>query len=97
MKSTTIVGLNLFVALGLFGQTDSEGMVDELTADIAAEGGDNVRLIQSGSENYWYGFPPLTWILTPVVTTVAADFEPSAETLAEAEANEAAEQAEGLD
>jgi len=41
-------------------------MVDDLTESIAAEGGDRVRIIKGDSENYWDGFPPITWILTPV-------------------------------
>lgn len=84
VKSTSSVGLNLFIVLRLFGATDMGGILDEVTEDIAEEGGDRVRVIQSDSENYWYGFPPLTWIFTPVVTTVAAEYEPSPEDLAEA-------------
>ena len=84
IKTTTSVGLNLGILLKLFGATDINGLVDELTAEIAAEGGDNVRVIQSSSENYWYGFPPFTWILTPVITTVAADYEPTEEALEKA-------------
>ncbi|QDU69177.1 hypothetical protein [Engelhardtia mirabilis] len=79
LRSSTNVGLNLFVVFTIFGSTDTGGMVDEITGEIAAEGGDRVRIIQSASENYWYGFPPLTWILTPVVTTVAADYVPANE------------------
>jgi hypothetical protein len=78
VKSTSSVGLNVFILFKLIGGTNIEGMIDELTAEIAAEEGDKVRIIQSSSENYWYGFPPFTWILTPVITTVAADYEPSA-------------------
>ena len=39
------------------------------------QGGDNVRVFQAATENYWYGFPPFTWIVTPVISTVAADYE----------------------
>lgn len=83
VKSTTNIGLNLLVVVRLVGGTDIDGMIDELTEEIAEEDGDRVRIIQSSSENYWYGFPPLTWILTPVITTVAADYEPSDTVLAE--------------
>ena len=79
LKSTTSVGLNLFIIFGLFGKTDTVGMIDELTGEIASEGGDRVRIVQSTTENYWYGFPPLTWILTPVITNVAAEYEPDPE------------------
>ncbi len=90
VKSTSNVGLNLFVVLKIAGGTNIDGMIDELTKEIGAEGGDRVRIIQSSTENYWYGFPPFTWIFTPVITTVAADYEPADEALAE----ELAEQSE---
>ena len=85
VKTTTVVGFNLLVLIRLIGGTNTDGMIDELTAEIAAEGGDGVRIIQTTSENYWYGFPPFTWILTPVISNVAADYRPSEEALAEAQ------------
>ena len=91
VKTTTNVGLNLLIIIKLFGATDMDGMIDELTQAIADEGGDRVRVIQSSAENYWYGFPPFTWIVTPVITTVAADYEPTEEMLEEAEEKQAEE------
>ncbi|MEM6570467.1 MAG: hypothetical protein AAF957_18800 [Planctomycetota bacterium] len=88
VRSSTNVGLNLFILVKLFGDTDMAGLIDDLTEDIANENGDRVRVIQSSSENYWYGFPPFTWILTPVVTTVTADYEPTDEELAKRDAAE---------
>lgn len=90
LKSTTSVGLNLVILLRLFGATTTTSLVDELTGEIAEEGGDRVRIVQSSSENYWYGFPPFTWIVTPVVNTVTAEYEPTEEEL-EAARNEAKE------
>lgn len=81
IKSHTNIGVNLLIFLKLFGATSLPYEIDLLTEEIAEEGGDVVRMIESSSENYWYGFPPFTWILTPVVTTVSADYEPSAEVL----------------
>lgn len=49
-------------------------MVDDLTAEITPENGDRVRLIETDTEVFWYRFPPVTWIITPVVTTVTADY-----------------------
>ena len=83
VKSTTNVGFNLAIIIGLLGSTDIHTMVEETTSEIAEEGGDTVRIIQSATENYWYGFPPFTWVITPVITTVAAEYEPTAEQLAE--------------
>ena len=61
-----------------------------IDAEIAAKGGDRVRLVQTGAENYWYGWSPFTWILTPVVTDVVVEFEPSKEELDKAKRDNAA-------
>jgi hypothetical protein len=84
IKSTTNVGLNFLIGLKIVGGTDTPGMIQEITSSIAEDGGDKVRIIQSESENYWYGFPPFTWILTPVITTVTADYRPSEDALGKA-------------
>jgi hypothetical protein len=86
VKSHTNVGFNLFVGIPLFGSTTLPAEIDLLTHEIADEGGDKVRMIESSTENYWYGLPPLSWILTPVITTVTADYHPSPEVLAKDQA-----------
>ena len=78
VKTTTNIGFNLLIIVPLLGNTSIDSMLDETTGVIAAEGGDRVRVIQSGAENYWYGWSPFTWIITPVVTDVALEYEPSA-------------------
>ena len=87
IKSSTSVGLNIFILLKILGGTDTSGMIDGVTGEIADENGDHVRMIESANENYWYGFPPFTWILTPVVTTVTAEYRPSEEEFTKAEAD----------
>jgi hypothetical protein len=77
VKTTTNVGFNLLILLPIAGNTTIDSMIDETTAEIAREGGSRVRLVQSGSENYWYGWSPFTWVLTPVVTDVVIEYEPS--------------------
>jgi hypothetical protein len=74
---TTQVGLRLLVVVPFLGRLGIDGQVQELTRDIAIRGGDRVRIVQGSTENYWYGFPPLTWVLTPVVTTLNAEYVPS--------------------
>jgi hypothetical protein len=76
--TTTKIGLNLLVIVPFMGDMGISGLVRDMTADIKEEGGDEVRIVQGGSENYWYGWPPFTWIVTPVISTVAAEFIPSA-------------------
>jgi hypothetical protein len=82
VKTTTNIGLNLLVILPFLGNTSLDSMVDETTRAIAKEGGDRARVIQSSSENYWYGSIPVTYVLTPIVTEIAIEYEPSAEEIA---------------
>lgn len=78
VKATTNVGLNIAIALPLLGNTSIDTMLDETTAEIAKNGSDHVRVIETASENYWHGFPPFTWIFTPVITNVSVEYRPSA-------------------
>lgn len=78
VKNTTNVGVNLFVGVPLFGSTTMDRMIDSTTAAIAEVDGNKVRVIETTNENYWYGFPPFTWILTPVITSVSIEYQPSA-------------------
>ena len=80
-KSITKVGMNLFVFVPFMGNMSIDGLVGDLTEFIAEEEGEGVRLVQGSSENYWYGYPPLTWVLTPVISSVSAEYEPSQEEL----------------
>ncbi|MCB9870588.1 MAG: hypothetical protein H6837_12080 [Planctomycetes bacterium] len=75
LTSTTKVGLKFLVALPFLGNMEIGGLVDDITRSVKEDGGDKVRVFQAASENYWYGFPPFTWILTPVISTVAAEYE----------------------
>jgi hypothetical protein len=84
VKATTNVGLNVFVALPLLGNSTIDTMLDETTAEIAKSGSDHVRVIETATENYWYGFPPVTWFVTPVITNVSVEYRPSAQEVADA-------------
>ncbi|MBZ0151230.1 MAG: hypothetical protein K8J09_06825 [Planctomycetes bacterium] len=90
VKTTTNVGVNLLVILPLFGNTTIDTMLDETSGEIASQGSDHLRVIQTSAENYWHGFPPFTWILTPVITDVAVEYTPPAEELAKVAAEERA-------
>ena len=86
VTTTTKVGFKLGIVIPFLGNMEVPGLVDSLTANIKNANGDKVRIIQAAQENYWYGFPPFTWILTPVISTVTADFEiPSEEPRAKPE------------
>ena len=89
VKSTMNLALNVGIILPILGRTTIDEMMDESTAEIASQGSNHVRVIETSSENYWYGFPPLTWLLTPVITTVNVEYRPSKEELAKARAEDA--------
>jgi len=82
-KSTTKVGFNLLILIPFIGDLGIGGLVNDLTKEIKEEQGDSVRIVQGATENYWYGFPPFTWGLTPVISTVAAEYVPGEAALAE--------------
>ena len=96
-SSTTKVGTNLFIAVPFLGRLSIDGQIDTLTQNLLRRGGDHVRIVQGETENYWYGFPPFTWIITPVVTTISAEFEPSEALLREVLRERLAEQHEDDD
>ena len=81
-RTGTRVGLNLLVLLPFLGRTDVNEMVGLMTESVKADDGDVVRVVQAGTENYWYGWSPLTWIVTPVISTIDVEYEPSASKLA---------------
>jgi hypothetical protein len=93
VKSHTNIGLNVGIFIPVLGRTTMPKEIKGLTKEIAEEKGDIVRMIQTSSENYWYGYPPFSWVLTPVITTVAADYEPSPEVLAKDRAEQEMEAA----
>ena len=74
--STTKIGLNLLILVPFMGDMGISGLVRDMTSEVKAEGGNEVRIVQGDSENYWYGWPPFTWIVTPVISTVAAEYTP---------------------
>ncbi|MCK5944243.1 MAG: hypothetical protein KAI24_19810 [Planctomycetes bacterium] len=81
LKTTTNVGVNLLVVLPLMGNTTIDAMVDETTREIASTGGTRVRTIQSTSTNHSMLYWPFSLVITPVITDVAMEYEPSAEEL----------------
>lgn len=80
-KSVSKIGFNLLIFVPFVGDMGIAGMVNDLTEDIEKEGGNRVRIVQGSTENYWYGWSPFTWLLSPVVSRVSAEYQPSAEAL----------------
>ena len=66
VTSTTNVGLNAAVVVPLLRSTNIDRTVNDLTAEIAKENGDKVRLVETDAEISWDGFPPFTGVIYPV-------------------------------
>lgn len=94
VKSHTNIGFNLGVVIPFLGHTSLPEQIDFITKEIEDEKGDRIRFIESSSENYWYGFPPFTWVITPVITTVATEYQPENAVLIRDRAEQEEERAE---
>ena len=84
--STMKVGINLLCFIPFLGDMGISGLTADLTYDIKRAGGNEVRIVQGSSEAYFYGFPPFTRIITPVISTVAAEYHPDPATYAKDQA-----------
>ena len=77
--TTTKVGMNLLIAVPFIGDMGISGLTRDMTEEIKKAGGNEVRIVEGSSESYFYGWPPFTWIVTPVVSRVSAEYRPSDE------------------
>jgi len=84
--TTTKVGVKLLIVVPFLGDMGISGLTRDLTKDIKKEGGNDVRIVEGASEAYFYGFPPFTWLVTPVLSTVSAEYTPDAEQYAKDQA-----------
>ncbi|MCA8977444.1 MAG: hypothetical protein KDC98_22165 [Planctomycetes bacterium] len=90
IRTVTNIGMNMAVVVPVLGNTSIDEMVREATDPIAEKNSDHVRVIETSSENYWYGFPPFTWIITPVITNLSVEYRPSSAEIAAVKAAEVA-------
>lgn len=84
--TSTYLGLHLTGMIPMAGETTIEAMVDESTRWITAADGSRLRLVETESSNFWWALPPLSWIFSPVLTSVTFEYRPSADALARAAA-----------
>lgn len=87
--TSSYVGMNFVIMVPLCGRITIGEMVDEATRRITEQGGSHLRLVETETNNYWYGVPPLSWFFSPVVTSISFEYRPSAEALARAAAADA--------
>jgi len=57
----------------LVGDASLEKTVSDMTLEAKAMGASEVRIVQSRSTRLWFIFPPISFIIHPVIGNVAAD------------------------
>ena len=84
--TSSYVGFNFAILMPLVGRTTIDEMVDEASRRITDLHGSHLRLVETETNNYWYGVPPLSWLFSPVVTIISFEYRASEQALSEAAA-----------
>lgn len=63
----------LFGIFPLIGDASIEQTVADFTTAAKEDGASQVRIVHSDKFNWWFVFPPFTFLLTPVSTNVVGD------------------------
>ncbi len=71
--SANNIALHLLSKDPLVGDASLETTLGDFTAAAKAAGAKEVRIVQSRRTNWWFLFPPFTFIITPVTSNVAGD------------------------
>ena len=71
--NTTNVAINLLFTKPIVGDASLQKTVADCTTEAKATGATKMRLVQSDSSTYWWILPPISFVVQPVVTTVAGD------------------------
>jgi hypothetical protein len=80
--NSTYMGLHLGVMLPVFGKTRIAEMIEDSTEWVRDNDGSHLRLVETDIDNSWYVAPPLSWLVTPVVTSVTIEYRPTPAALA---------------
>jgi len=74
-QETNLIGLHwVFGALGpAIGDASFENAVNEFSAAASADGRSQSRITTSETSNWWWVFPPFSFILTPITSRVGGD------------------------
>ncbi|HZN38247.1 MAG TPA: hypothetical protein VFD82_05555 [Planctomycetota bacterium] len=86
VRTSSYVGVNFAIFVPMAGRTTVDKMIEDATRAIDTDHGSHLRLVETETNNYWYGIPPLSWLFSPVVTSISFEYRPSAKALAEAAA-----------
>lgn len=82
--TSTYVGAHFAIVVPFIGDITIDEMIDESTGWIEARDGSRLRLVETETSNYWYGVPPISWFVSPVITSVTFEYRPSVTALAKA-------------
>ena len=72
-SSWALHGLFIFP---LWGNATKKATIEAFTEEAASRGGSRTRITQTGGLTYWFIFPPISFFIHPVNTTVEGDVEP---------------------
>lgn len=74
-QSTTRYALHFLFIFGVVGDAGQDATVESFTEEASRRGAKRVQITQYQSETYWYIFPPLSFLIHPVATTVYGEVE----------------------
>lgn len=77
-QTTTVYGISALFVFPLYGDTSKTNVISEFSREAAARGSERVRITQTSSSTYWWVFPPISFFIHPVSTTVEGDIETDA-------------------
>ena len=71
--SASNIALHLLMSKPLAGDATLQKTVADFTSQAQKEGASKVRIVQSKCTKLWYLLPPITLVITPVLSNVAGD------------------------
>jgi len=71
--NTTNIAINLLFTKPIVGDASIPKTVSDCASEAKSVGASKIRLVQSHSTVYWWIFPPISFVVHPVVTNVAGD------------------------
>jgi hypothetical protein len=74
-QSTTRYALHLVFLFGLLGDASQSATVDSFTEEASSRGAKRIQITQYESTTYWYIFPPISFLVHPVASTVYGEVE----------------------
>ncbi len=74
-QTTSVYAVHLIWFIGLIGDSSTEKGIFEFTKEAAARGAERVRLIETETFTYWWIFPPFSFFIHPVETTIEGELE----------------------